>query len=285
MIADRLANSEFLPAIRERWFEGRGNVAISSGLEGVGHDVEAGVLTFGCRAGPQQDVVNLLHEMAHLVEIPERRSVKPDWGFTLGKAFLGPAGIDFIPVTARATEREARVWAWQTVLMGALGIPGTVEELVGAAVFMGDFLNVPGKDDADRLAYVAALVKEYARGLTAEGFDAIWDQRVSRLGSLFVSEAALAAGMAAAFEGEAVRELHYSFVDDDPEERRVVLKEWSGGGRVAFEVYAELGGIVDGAGYECFETEAEAQRYARSLFMEMEFRVVDVAETRELALP
>jgi len=276
--ADGLANSDCLPAVTARWFEGRANVAISLGLEGVDHDVGGAVLTFGCRAGPSRDVVNLLHEMAHLVEIPEARSVKPDWGFKLGKPFLGAAGIDFIPVTAKGTEREARVWAWQTVLMEALGIPGKVEDLVRGAVFMGDFPNVPGKDEGERLASVAAMVRDNAKGLTIEGFDRLWDERVACLGALFEIEAARAARLGAAFGGEEVRGRLYSFDGEDPYDRCVVLKEWSDGSHVAYEVYAELGGVMDGTGHECFESEAEADRYARSLFMEMEYRVTDLAE-------
>jgi len=266
-----LANGELLSLIRERWFRDP-RVDISVGVEGVRHDPDAGTVILGCRAGSSYDVVNLLHEMAHFVEIPEERCVKPDWGFRPGKAVLGDFGIAFIPTTARGTEREARVWAWQTVLMREIGVPFDVESLVGAAVYMSDFTNVPGRTDAERVANVAHMVRGHAADLSIDGFDAIWNERVSRLGILFDRENARLSRMAKAYEGEVTEEVRYFAADGDPDVC-VVLRAYSDGGNVAYEVCSEIGGVMEGEGPEGFEDRAKAERFAKSLFDGREYAI------------
>jgi len=73
----------------------------------------------GMRAGPSQDIDNLLHEMCHFVEIEEERLIKrppSSWGLSPGKFWQIGSNWGFETFTDDQVKREQRVWAYQLSL-------------------------------------------------------------------------------------------------------------------------------------------------------------------------
>lgn len=101
-----------------------------------------GTLTFGCRAGPESAVTNLVHEMGHFVEIEDYRMLRFGWGFKVPEIEVcGQLCVE--PRTHQMTDREIRVFAFQKNILDYLGIEETVEELVRSMTFMPDFMLIP----------------------------------------------------------------------------------------------------------------------------------------------
>jgi hypothetical protein len=75
-------------------------------------------------AGPQADLFNLVHEIAHMIEIDDRRCHNPNWGFKYGKTVYIPGHGDVNEgmVTNQAIEREIRVFGIQLHIHQAFGI-------------------------------------------------------------------------------------------------------------------------------------------------------------------
>ena len=253
-----------LELVRERWFSGRPCVRIDLRVEGVEHDHDQAIVTLGCRAGPSYEVGNLLHEMAHLVEIPEHRAVERNFGLKFGSAFLSSLGIQHFATSYQATMREARVWSWQFAVMRDLGLRPDISDLVRPAAWISDFENVPGRDQAEKLRFVADVVLTGARNRTLAMFDEAWDLRVRRLPDLFRERQEREDKISAAFAGDCIRESSYRMADVAAS-HCVKLRTWTDGDTRVHEVFAELGdGTLEGVTVT-FD-EAEADRYARRLF-------------------
>jgi hypothetical protein len=84
-------------------------------------------IILGGRAGPQVHVSNLLHEMAHFIEIDDERCTRPGWGLHIRQVYLmGKSYND--PNTYQATLREARVGAIQLELAEFFGVKYDADE-------------------------------------------------------------------------------------------------------------------------------------------------------------
>ncbi|BCB21940.1 hypothetical protein [Bosea sp. ANAM02] len=250
--------------IRERWFRGCPSVRIDIRTEGVEHDYDARIVTLGCRAGPSYEVGNLLHEMAHLIEIPEHRAVERNFGLKFGTPFLSRAGVQRLATSYQATLRETRVWSWQFAVMRDLGLNPDIDDLVRPAAWISDFENVPGRDQTEKLRFLADVVLSGARGRTLAMFDETWRLRLDRLPDLFRERQEREDRIRAAFAGDCIRESVYRMAGTDAS-NGVKLKTWTDGETVVHEVFAEMD---DGTLEEVLITfdEAEADRYARRLF-------------------
>src|SRR5512134_41522 len=93
-----------LQLIWREWFAPHnGVIAITDGP----NDIINGRLHLGIWAGPSATVFNLCHEMAHFIEIDNRRCHLPGWGLKTGKTVL--IGSQLVPEgmhTTQAIERE-----------------------------------------------------------------------------------------------------------------------------------------------------------------------------------
>lgn len=77
-----------------------------------GNKIEGTTLILGCRAGPSLDVDNLLHEMAHLIEINDKRILSWNWGLQYPEVEL-LGRVFYEPNTIQGLNRELRVFAIQ----------------------------------------------------------------------------------------------------------------------------------------------------------------------------
>src|SRR4029079_18415138 len=115
----------------------------------------------GWKVAGQKDPGGLLHEMAHFVEIDERRMAKETYGFRWPKPFYSGGRYNHVyyePKTMRMTAREVRTMAFQHHLHEHFGLPTLRETggICGALVFMPDWWNVPGRSEAARKNWILA---------------------------------------------------------------------------------------------------------------------------------
>lgn len=179
----KIDDPAMLKAIKARWFSGSGNIAVGA-IEGVNHDAENGVVTFGYRKLHDASVSELIHQMCHFIEIDEERAAEDGFGLIYGTTAVSSSNqIVTKPRTTQASHREARVIAWQMTVMEALGMKPDLTQIVAPMREMHDF------DLHDRrkqvMGFATALVEKYAEGLSIAQFDALWSERVALLPELF----------------------------------------------------------------------------------------------------
>lgn len=259
-------NEHVIDLIVERWISGSAHLEVRRSLEGVEHDFQRSVITFGCRAGPVTAPYNLLHEMAHFVELPEEKVAKRHWGFSFGTPGISAFGIHTIPTTWEATKREIRVWAWQSILLDEVNLNMPIEEVVSAARHMNDFLLVPGKGDEQKLALVASMTKDFKDGLDIGRFDRIWFDRVAKLPDIFKLERDHRKFMDTVLQGDIRVSWIGTLADAENDYLQIVINERSDGVHSAYEVYGLIGGELCWEGSRSFLTHDEATRYASRLF-------------------
>ena len=109
--------------------------------------------TFGLRAGPGFDVSNLVHEIAHCIQLEESRhsdAHDSGWGLRLRTVYI--PGYDPIqePLTTQCSEREAEVFAIQWIIMAHL-FETTLEEYIAQVqplfTYLPDYPLIPRGDD------------------------------------------------------------------------------------------------------------------------------------------
>ena len=139
-----------------------------------GQRVVDGKVIIGPRAGPESCYTNLVHEMAHLVEIDIDRINQHGWGLRYGKYWeiYGQSGYE--PQTDQAVCREARVWALQLNLLQEYGVKIHATEIVSSAVYLSAFCYVKirkksnqPENDKRRLEVVARKVRSHRKEFTA----------------------------------------------------------------------------------------------------------------------
>lgn len=161
-----------------------------------------GKIVFGLRcASISYDLVVLIHEIAHFVEIDEKRMFKHMWGLKVPEKWLfGQWCIE--PVTNQATMRELRVGAIQMNIFEWLGEKGfveykrnlfgdyechhktnmysleeSIENFVDSMKYMPDWYLIPGKGDEKRKVWLTAKLKKFMKVYTIEWFLRRWEQR------------------------------------------------------------------------------------------------------------
>lgn len=144
---------------------------------------ERGKLVLGVWAGPRAKTDNLLHEMAHFVEIDQPRMGMCAWGLRLPKMHYMPGqygGHSWCePKTMQISARELRVMALQHHLHLHLGIEPWREKVGALMKWFPDRYNVPGyrQGAANRwvLAQYDRLIKAPRYSLAA--FREEWSRR------------------------------------------------------------------------------------------------------------
>lgn len=178
------------------------------GIDTTKHDTqwldERGRLMFGVWAGPAARVSNLLHEMAHFVEIDERRMGKRGWGLRLPKMHYipGPYGGSTWcePTTMQITAREIRVIAYQHHLHVHLGIEPWRKLLPDLLPFLPDWYNVPGRRDGSRQRWVWSLYDRLIASprYSLAAFQAEWARRNDLLRAKYIRAGKLRRAMTTA---------------------------------------------------------------------------------------
>lgn len=117
-------------------------------------------LVLGCRAGPVEDVDNLLHEMGHFIEIPDHRILISGWGLTYPEIEICHQ-ICREPSTTQAVERELRVFAIQKHLyeIAQIKIPIRYNEDKSKLIeWMNDYVLIK---DSDKKHWCISKIDEY----------------------------------------------------------------------------------------------------------------------------
>ena len=166
---------ESLELVKEKFFQ-NSLIEISNSLEGNKFQDEK--LVLGCRAGPSMSVDNLLHEMAHLIEIPDERIRISGWGMTypevevLGQFFREPQ-------TIQGLRRELRVFAIQKHLFEMAGIPTTESywsEKAKICEWLQDFILIPSPRE-DRLRWCMDEMKKYYSSYSVSFLEIEWNRK------------------------------------------------------------------------------------------------------------
>lgn len=136
-----------------------------------GQKVEEGRVIIGCRAGPEENISNVLHEFAHFIEIDEERCNKDGWGLKYGKWIDNPCRLSgYAPAgwhefsTNKHIKREIRVWAFQVNLGLRFGLKIDIGELAESSQYLPDIFlyDRTVTNDKERRHLIAAEIEELA---------------------------------------------------------------------------------------------------------------------------
>lgn len=150
-----------------------------------------GWLVLGAYAQCLTRVSFLTHEMAHFVEIDDKRALKDGWGLKLPEVLvLGNFYPE--PLTCQATQRELRVMAYEENLLNHYGFSladcnsgysSAADMVASTCTFLPDWHRVPGKSQEARGEWIKrrflAHLKRAKYGFSA--FRKEWDRKVALL--------------------------------------------------------------------------------------------------------
>lgn len=170
--------------LETEWFSGR--VVVSWPLETSG--VEGGVLRLGGYERISGNVAMTAHEMAHLVEIDDRRATQGGFGLRYKRTVTFPptrysSGIYPEPLTPQGVERECRVIAISQRILEACGWTDAerstdAESTIGALRHLADWWNVPRKTEEKRREWCRRKVMCSLPLWPAARVCAEWDRKV-----------------------------------------------------------------------------------------------------------
>jgi len=123
------------PTDLKKWFEIT-TIKIDENL--TGNCVYDDGMVLGKMAGPSRSTANLFHEMAHFIEIDDRRCLKTAWGLKVPSIYIGGRTC-YEPETFQASEREMRVIAIQKIIADHLGKRCQLRSFARALDFMPDY--------------------------------------------------------------------------------------------------------------------------------------------------
>lgn len=157
------------------------------------------VVFVGDRAGPENHVTNLCHELAHFVEIEDYRMTRYNWGLTVPSVYI----VDRLcvePRTTQITEREIRVAAYQYNLLNYIGCKRTIKNLVSSYQYLPDFMLVPLEDgtmpygeegkitklpyekiDKSRLKWIENRTRDILKDYSVDRFISEWERKIKIL--------------------------------------------------------------------------------------------------------
>lgn len=97
----------------------------------------------GTRLGPETNCLQgVAHEMAHLLEIDNKRMIKSGWGFKYGKKIQIMGQVFHEPLTYQASLRECRTFAFEMLIYEIIGQEYDKKELISPLKYMNDYLHV-----------------------------------------------------------------------------------------------------------------------------------------------
>lgn len=173
--------------IWREWFTRRVDVAWGRSVSGV----RDGRLLLGAYAAsddPVSEIGFLAHEMAHLVEIDDKRATEDDFGLRYKRVVRLPptrysSGIYPEPLTAQGVERECRVIAVAMRILGAIGWgedaqQQDAENTIRALRILQDWYNVPGRTDEARREWCRRKVSRSLKQWPVQRVRAEWWRKV-----------------------------------------------------------------------------------------------------------
>lgn len=133
----------------EKEFLNTNFIQYEEGFEGQ-KVLDDGSIVIGNRAGPSSysesfQITNLVHEMAHLVEIDDLRMRCSSWGLKLPKIWVYDR-MCVEPRTNQITCRELRVIAYQVNVLDYIGEENSVDGITSSLVWLADTCYVPLED-------------------------------------------------------------------------------------------------------------------------------------------
>jgi hypothetical protein len=147
-------------------------------FQGEGQQVKGNNLLLGTKIGPNlHDLSALIHEMSHLIDINDKRVLKPGWGFFYGQSIEIMGRTYKEPVTYRASLRECKVLAIQQKIQESVGITADSKELIRPLQFMNDWCLIPGKTDEDRYTFLIERLNEYSKNIDLEYILSEWNRK------------------------------------------------------------------------------------------------------------
>lgn len=134
----------------EFWFE---DTKLSWKTNVQGNKITQNGMVLGCRAGPNINFGNLLHEMAHFIEINDERCLEPNWGLSVPEQYIA-GRIVYEPTSYQPTCREIRTHAIQCVLarhfqvnFDAMEIGETLERFMPDNIWAPKYWGLPSWSD------------------------------------------------------------------------------------------------------------------------------------------
>ena len=146
--------------------------------------LDDGIIIIGNRAGsidwPDSYLVsNLVHEMAHLVEIDDARMRCYGWGLKYPEVWVYNR-MCIEPTTKQITERELRVAAYQVNVLDYLGVENSVDDITSPLDYVADTCFVPLEDGREPFGDNYETVK--AENINIKASQQRW--RVNQVNSL-----------------------------------------------------------------------------------------------------
>jgi hypothetical protein len=149
-----------------------------------GNMIHENGMTLGMRAGPETAESNLLHEMAHFIEIDDARAFSYRWGLSNPKVeIMGRICLE--PQTCQDVLREIRVIAIQSKLADLFDVPGQIEENVNALKFLEDMAyvyrhyGIEGHDFENVYPFMLEDVRNIKATLKIDDLKREWDRKIS----------------------------------------------------------------------------------------------------------
>lgn len=91
-------------------------VEVGEKIEGMRYNAFTGVCTFGMRIGDKIELINLFHEMGHLITCKDEKLGEMNWGLSYQTEYMPPYGEYNNIQTCNDVKLEINVAAWQLVL-------------------------------------------------------------------------------------------------------------------------------------------------------------------------
>lgn len=143
-----------------------------------GQAVRESTLILGTSIGPEYGSLwGLAHEMAHLIEIDDKRALRPRWGFYYGPETQAFNGSFNTPTNFKASLREARTMAVQGKIHEMVGLDFELKKDMSALKLMHDFHLVPGKNEEERFEYLYQYSLEYFNTLSHNFILKEWERK------------------------------------------------------------------------------------------------------------
>ncbi len=150
-------------------------IIINWNLEGMRVTTDKRII-LGGMAGPSRCPSYICHEFCHMIEIQDKRMLKPMWGLTMPRQYI--MGREYCNAqTCQGALREARVAALQYQFQKHIYITNSIKEIFNSFQYLPDWCYVPGKNDNERHSYLIKYGKKYLKDHDINWFFKEWKRK------------------------------------------------------------------------------------------------------------
>lgn len=177
---------DILKEINKKFLSDFPYIKIDEFIEGSNVD-ELGI-KLGCRTGPTYEITGATHELCHLVEIDDARTMVSNWGFKIGQIEINGI-LYYEPQTNQASMREMRVFAYQYNLDKELGLKPDFLYFAKLLDYMADWgtMMKSGEKSDERYARLAGMMEDMAKKeFTVEKFKKELERKKKIIESFFL---------------------------------------------------------------------------------------------------